>query len=78
MAFSRVIAENAGEDDEGTSKFDLEVSLNAILSLNLLGDFDLDFNEKALFANSRYAFMHSSTVICSLPSMIAMILFVVS
>ena len=37
-------------------------------------DFHMVFGVKARFARSRYSFMHSSTVIRSLPSIIAMIL----
>lgn len=72
---SRLLAENIEEDELGMSKVDLDVSMDAILCLNLLGDFDLGFSEKARSAMSRYACIHSSTVICSLLSIIAMILY---
>ena len=77
IASSKHLAENIGED-ERISKVDFAVNIEAIFCLNLLGDFDLGFNVKARLAKSRYACIHSSTVIYSLPSIIAMILYVVS
>ncbi|KAL1997467.1 hypothetical protein VTN49DRAFT_907 [Thermomyces lanuginosus] len=58
---SRLLAENIEEDELGMSKVDLDVSMDAILCLNLLGDFDLGFSEKARSAMSRRSTSPSSS-----------------
>lgn len=53
IAFSRFLAENAGEVDMETSLADLDMNLDTNFRLNLLWFSGVDFNEKALFAMSR-------------------------
>lgn len=58
----------------GTSEVDFDLKIIATFRRNLREELDEDSHEKARVAKSRYACIHSSTVIRNPPSIIAMIL----